>query len=386
VARPLKFSIVIPYKDRLDTAKLVLASLIDQTMDPAEFEVIVGVLEYSPAYVEMCRNLTGKLKIVSVLSAVDWNVGHARNLAMRHASGEVLLLLDADMMIPPNLLQSLYERYFAGGRNVCVLGQAVDYRSATDVHHTEALDYEDYRPRLAELAVTHGLRDDRRWMPAELPLPWAVVWTCVVALPTTTVRHHDLTFDEVFRGWGSEDQEWGLRLGRTGTPIVRGEDIYAIHLPHKRDAGANAESLRVNQRYFLTKWPLLEVELVYALEWKDANRVYADICRDIASVTGDPGRSLGIARGAVDGRDVLLVGGVMAGGDWTGDLSPADLFDDGEPIDMLPLTGIGLPYPDRSVGEIRILPPILALRKANRELVLREAHRVCDRVVYPVVR
>ena len=88
------FSIVIPYKQRLDNIRLCFESLAEQTLDSSQFEVLVGAMEYSPEYVALCREFTGRLTIVSVLSDAPWQITHARNLAMRQASGQVMVQLD----------------------------------------------------------------------------------------------------------------------------------------------------------------------------------------------------------------------------------------------------------------------------------------------------
>jgi hypothetical protein len=78
-----RFSIVIPYKQRLDNLRLVLASLAEQTLDSSRFEVLIGAMEYSPEFVAVCREFTDRLALTAVLSAEEWNLCHARNLAIR---------------------------------------------------------------------------------------------------------------------------------------------------------------------------------------------------------------------------------------------------------------------------------------------------------------
>lgn len=380
----LKVSIVIPYKQRLDTLKVVFAALADQTMDMAQFQVIVGVMEYSPEYLKLCRRFTDKLNVISVLTTEEWNVSRARNLALAHVSGRVTLIMDADIAVPATFLDDLYDRYFAAGREVCVIGQPVNYGSRLALDKPEVRPYSHYRQRLADLATARGLRKDPRWQPETLPLIWSAVWTGLVALPTGSVRRHSLLFDEGFRGWGVEDQEWGYRIAAAGIPIVRGTDVYGLHLPHVRDNAANDVASLRNLRHFLRKWPELGVELVVALKWSGANPVYHEVSRNLDEVVAAAGHHLGVARGRINGVDTLLIGAPVEGGPVSGDSNPGDHFDDGAPEEALPLIGFALPYPDRSIDACRVLPPILALSPPYREAVLREAHRVCTRIVAPV--
>ncbi|MBB5078752.1 glycosyltransferase family 2 protein [Nonomuraea endophytica] len=364
------FSIVIPYKQRLRNIRAVFTSLAEQTLAADRFEVVVGALEYCEEYVAACREFAGRLNIVSVLSDAAWNVSHARNLAMRQASGQVTVILDADMALPAGLLERLYLDHFARGQNVCVLGQAVGYSGKESVEEVTALPYSHYREVLARIE-REGAEPDVRWGVRPLPLPWALVWSGLVALPTATVRGHDLAFDEGFQGWGAEDQEWGWRIHASGTPIVLGDRVYGLHLPHRRDAPANFACFRANRRYFLAKWPCLEVEVYRAYDFAEANRRFDDIRREVVEM----GVDLCCLRGSVGGRDVLLVGATAADG---------AVFDGGVPSDTLPLVGFALPYPDGDVGECRVMAPILRLGAASRETVLKEAERVAARVVAPV--
>jgi glycosyltransferase involved in cell wall biosynthesis len=123
----VKFSVVIPYRKRLDNIRVVFESLAGQTMDPSQFEVIVGAIEYSEEFVKLCADFTDRLTIVTVMRAGEWNVCRARNLAMRQVSGQVIVILDADMAIPPALLERLNGEYFTLGREICVLGRAAGY-------------------------------------------------------------------------------------------------------------------------------------------------------------------------------------------------------------------------------------------------------------------
>lgn len=390
----VKISVVVPYKQRLDTFRVTLAALADQTMDPAQFQVIVGVMEYSTEYLELCRQFTDRIQVISVLTTEDWNVSRARNLALAHASGQVTLLMDADIAVPAPFLEDLYGRYFAAGREVCVIGQPVNYGSRLVPDTAEVQPYSHYRRQLADLQAVRGLRSDPRWQPETLPLMWSVVWTGMVALPTASIRRHGLLFDDGFRGWGLEDQEWGLRIAAAGIPIVRGTDVYGLHLPHVRDNAANDETWLVNMRHLLRKWPRLDVELVVALKWSGANPVYHEIRRELDEVVAATGHHLGVARGLINGVDTLLIGasvdggpvsgGPVRGGPVSGGPGPGEHFDGGEPDEALPLVGFALPYPDQCIDACRVLPPILTLSAQHREAVLREAHRVCTRVVAPV--
>jgi hypothetical protein len=389
------FSVVIPYKQRLESITAVFAALADQTMDHARFEVIVGAMEYSEEYVAACREYTDRLTLISVLEDAPWNVGHARNLGIRQAGGDVIVFMDADMIPPAHMLQTLYDKYFADNQNVCVLGQALGYSCVVEdvgkgtglvmasVDNVEAQPYSHFRDLITSLQAIDGVWVDDRTVLDSVPLPWALCWSGLVALPAATVRKHDLYFDEGFRGWGSEDQEWGYRIHATGTPLVLGQDVYAMHLPHARQGSTNTESYRANSSYFLTKWPCLEVEVTRAYGWEEGNRVYPQVRAEVAAAVAEPAHTLGVVRGLSRGTELVVVGAEVDSERRTTNPGITDLFDEASTVDVLPLAGLALPYPDKGVDECRVLPSILSLSSRYRDTVLAEAGRVAANVVAP---
>lgn len=384
-----KFSIVIPYKQRLDNIKLAFSALAEQTMDRSEFEVIIGALENSPEFTTVCEEFSDRLDIVTVMSGVEWNICHARNLALRHMSGQVLVVLDADMIVPPRFLENLYTRYFQHGQQICVVGQMIGYDDVIrrDVEAVEVLPFSDYRKVLAKLETEGNVQLDSRWTPeyasAFARFPWVYACGALVAVPAAIVKEHGLTYEEGFRGWGPEDQEWARRVSLTGTPIVLGEGVYGVHLPHPRNQVDQSETEIVNWRYYLAKWPVLDVEMAIAYEQLEADRLYPDAAREVAAAVPADGQRMGVVRGTVNGRSVLLMGAAID----TESHAPASwidaMFDEHAPREVLPLAGLALPYTDQSVDEIRVLAPVLELSERFRDTVLREAERVAVKVVAP---
>ncbi|GIF14160.1 glycosyltransferase family 2 protein [Actinoplanes teichomyceticus] len=363
-----RISVVVPYRQRADNLRLALSALAEQTLAADGFEVVVGAMEYSDEYLDVCREFTDRLPIVSVLSARPWQVGQARNLALRQATGDVVVLMDVDMALPPRCLEDLWERHFAYGQNVCVVGQMIDYDNNTgDVTAVDVLPYEHYRKVLADLEAT-GPGDQDPRLSARHVIPWSFAWTALIALPRSLIVDNGLWFDLGFHGYGVEDLEWAYRVGRTGTPIVMGREFFGVHLPHVRSVAANKRTEAPNYRYFLAKWPGPDVELACAFGDFEANERYTGFRRALAEVTGRPGGTLTVVRGVVDGRSEL-VAGVVPG---TTGVLPAGATD----VQVLPLAGLALPYPDGGVDRCRVLDPVHALPEPYRERILAEVRRV----------
>ncbi|EPJ38525.1 hypothetical protein STAFG_4391 [Streptomyces afghaniensis 772] len=207
-----KFSIVIPYKQRLDNIRLCFESLAEQSLEKGEFEVLVGVMEYSPEYVALCQEFTDRLTVVSVLSGDEWQITRARNMAMRQASGQVMVQLDADMALPPRFLENLYRKHFAYGQNVCVIGQMIGYdNNNSDVDDVDVRPFGHYREKLAELDAADEVRMDMR-LQVDHVVPWAFAWTALIALPTALVVENDLISTRTSVGTA-----WRISSGRTAS-------------------------------------------------------------------------------------------------------------------------------------------------------------------------
>ncbi len=101
-------------------------------MDRSRFKVIVGAIEYSGEFIRICQEFTCRLTIITVMSAGEWNICRVRNLAIRQASGEVIVILDAGMAIPPALLDRLSDEFYTQGREICVLGRGAGYDDIAD--------------------------------------------------------------------------------------------------------------------------------------------------------------------------------------------------------------------------------------------------------------
>ncbi|MEV4276719.1 glycosyltransferase [Actinoplanes xinjiangensis] len=355
MSEPL-ISVVIPYRDRAANLRLALSALADQTLPAGDFEVVLGVLDDDGGHAAVCREFAGRLDVVTVTSARPWQVGAARNLALRQATGAVVVLMDVDMVLPPRCLADLWDRHFSYGQRICVVGQMIDYDNNTgDVTSVDVQPYEHYRKILADLETTGtGDRDPR--MTADHVIPWSFAWTALIALP----RDLAAGFDPAFQGYGVEDLEWAYRVVRGGTPVVMGPGFFGVHLPHLRSVAANRRTEAPNYRYFLRKWPGLDVELACAFGDFEANGHYRDLRPSAGGLT--------VVHGRVEGRAHLVVG-VPPG---SGPVLPATATE----VETLPLVGLALPWEDGSVDRSIVLEPISALPDPYRERVLAEVRRV----------
>jgi glycosyltransferase involved in cell wall biosynthesis len=376
----VKLSVCIPYKARLDNLKIALEALARQTMSAADFEVIIGAMEYSTELTAACAAFGDRLNLITVCSSREFHIPRARNLAMHSATGEVIVQIDADTMLAPDALRRLYALCFAFGQRVCAVGQVVGYDNNEDgdIDSVELRPYDEHLAALKEMTASPDWPADPRFR-VDHNIPWAFAWTGLIALPAAAVASDQLYFDESFRGWGNDDLEWGYRVCASGIPIVLRPDIYALHLPHARNATANRLTGRANADRFLRKWPERDVELVYLAGDTRANGLWPAYRAALAEASG--AAAFGVAVGAVDGGAALLIGVPLDGADHPLGREHLARFDVPADVAILPLTGFALPYEAGEVASCRIGPRIQRLPARYRDAVLAEAERVAHRVV-----
>ncbi|GAA0732792.1 glycosyltransferase family 2 protein [Dactylosporangium roseum] len=380
--RKPKLSLIIPYERRLDNLKLALQGLLNQTMDPAEFEVVIGTTKYDEDFVVACDKAARHLNLVTVMTHERFEIPRARNMAMRQASGAVTVNMDADTLLPPDALERLYERHFAFGQNACIVGQVLGYGNNYDgdVRHVESEPFEIWQKRLEEMRSTTDQPLDPRFTTDHV-IPWSFAWTGLIALPTVLVREHDLYFDESFVGWGVDDIEWGYRIAATRAPIVLRKDVYALHLPHVRDTAANFVTEAASYRQFLRKWPGPDVELAAAFSDFEANDLYLDFLAELRSALPGGADLLGTVRVTVEGAAVAFLGVPLDSAHRIVDPDVRRAAVSATDVEVLPLVGMAVPFDDASVTECRVLPTVRDLSGRYREKVMATARRLAPSVV-----
>lgn len=219
---PPRLSILVPTYDR-DIRPLAAELLAGMAAlpEPAQVELLV-LIDGNPALrdQEQILNQAAAQGLAAGLAPSARNLGRAeaRNTLARLARGEILLFLDAD---------SLPDRpdFVARALAAAVEPQAVVCGGRTGQRL-------DPPPRDSLLFHTHSQK--REWISAEarnidpegnfLSANFQVGRALFLATP----------FDERFRGWGWEDTEWALRIGRVAR--MRHIDNSVSHMEYHRDA------------------------------------------------------------------------------------------------------------------------------------------------------
>lgn len=229
----MRASVIIPTYDRPELLGRVLACLAEQEGD-AVHEVLVCDDGSPSDTAAVLHPLEGRIPGLRLLWQPDlgFRAGQARNLGIRVASGDVLIFIDDDVLLPSDfVLQHLAAHVGAGnGRPARQIALGFRHRTHTAPAHTCPIREEmlsgDPDDRIETLGLDgHGL--DRS------PHPWFYVYSCNFSVTRTP----EVVFDEDFLGWGMEDLELGYRLWREGFKVVMAPLARVLHVedPHPRD-------------------------------------------------------------------------------------------------------------------------------------------------------
>lgn len=190
----MKVSVVIATRDRAALLAGALASLRAQAGAPA-FEMVVVDNGSSDATAAVARDGGAVL-----VHEAEPNRGRARNAGVAAASGELVLFVDDDVVVPPFFVAAHVRAHAAAREPHVVTGPIVNVPSAGD------------RP-----------------VPTWLNASNAFFCTCNVSLPKATFDAVG-GFDAAFDQYGWEDTELGVRLRAAGVKRRFAWDAYLWHI------------------------------------------------------------------------------------------------------------------------------------------------------------
>jgi GT2 family glycosyltransferase len=162
-------------------------------------------------------------------------------MAARH---EVILFLDADILVPAGLIREVLAAVQEHGPRAMVF---VPRRDVTGEGGRPCKPARGDSPRLSGAYMRYAVGGCRQ------PL-WARQTSHCFAAAQKFLRSAG-GWDVRFVGWGEEDTELFYRLWRMGGKIVTLRGVTVSHLAHPVDHEANFDSFSRNARYFMEKHP-----------------------------------------------------------------------------------------------------------------------------------
>ncbi len=381
-----RISVCIPYFKRAQNLALALQALARQTTPLDTIEVVIGAMGADASCMPPSFAAPEMLRVTCAISREPFQISHARNLAMRAATGDLIVQMDADTFLAPDALERLSAASLAPAGGACCVGRVLGYdNNATDrADSPPPATHDALAGQLARLRAGGQPGADLRFG-EEVHIPWAFVWTGLVAIPRTHVTDHDLYFDENFVGWGVDDLEWGYRIAASGVAIRLCSDAVGLHLPHTRSVADNKVHESRNMRRLVAKWQTEDAELVGAFNDIEANRLlvrYQTARRALIQDSGWSDLTCLEVRGA-DRCSVLLAVPVLADGSL--DLDFAGGMDaTADPL-RYRLTGLALPLADGSADEVWLGPGWHGFPEPFRGRMLAEARRIASAGLEPLV-
>lgn len=192
----LRCSVAIPTYQRADLVRRALEALAQQTLSPADFEVLISIDGSEDGTRELVESFAAPYRL-RALWQPNRGAAAARNAALRQTAGKVVVFLDDDMAPAPGCLEAhvgAHER----APNVCVMGPVpveVDASSPPHVRYV-ASRFSDHMVKLSSAS-------------------YSIVMTDFYS-GNFSIRRQALLqvggFDEDFHGYANEDLELYVRL------------------------------------------------------------------------------------------------------------------------------------------------------------------------------
>jgi chondroitin synthase len=272
-AYTLSASIIIPVYNRSIEVDFVLAGLVHQTYPKHLMEIVIAddgsQEDISLVYKKYEQHFTIKYCRQDDLG---YRLAEARNMGVRHASHDNIIILDSDA-IPNEELVEKYMQFFHVNRNIAMFGLR-HYVSVAHLHP-------DHYARNKSLIQTAQKIRSENTLTAVASDGYSADWREEHIAKSNNAKDEKLAyrflvgancafsrevFDRVggyceeFRAWGFEDQEFGYRLLREGSYFIAVQNNYVYHqepLAGKNDTDRKLGAA-VTKPLFVEKCPFIQ--------------------------------------------------------------------------------------------------------------------------------
>lgn len=203
----MRISVVIPTHNRKEILKECLLALFGQDFKKSDYEIIIvddGSTDYTPDFLKRMQ----KKSPVDFSFHVQKNSGQgvARNLAVKHAKGDIVLLIGDDIIATPQLLRE-HNRVHAAypEENAAVLG-FITWHPKIEI--TPLMRFMEKGGAIFGRFGGHQFAFDL--LEGKETADYRFFYTSNISLKRPVLLNHK--FDPWFSGYGWEDIELGHRL------------------------------------------------------------------------------------------------------------------------------------------------------------------------------
>ena len=237
--QPLPISIVIPVYNRIDMLRRTIAMLTHQSYPLHLLEIIIADDGSNDNPEQLIEEFQEFFEINYVRQKDEgYRLSHVRNLGVRSARYENIIILDCDMAPTPNLVR-IYAKWLALDKKVILIGHR-RYVDANNIPPKEVMKSPAVMLELPPVATKNAVmkrspsKDWREDIYLETnnlkdsPHPFRASSCGNVAFHRRVFQHAG-EFDENFTAWGAEDNEFGYRVFNQGYYFVPLLDAIGMH-------------------------------------------------------------------------------------------------------------------------------------------------------------
>jgi len=243
-----RVSIVIPTHNRANRLERVVRRVMAQDVPAGTFEVLLIDSRSSDETPAVVERLVAQNRSLRGFRCEQPGAAAARNIGLHESRGEMIVLLDDDILVAPDFLRRVLAAHRRHPGHV-LLGRIVaPWDDCVDPFHRYLLQAEDVN--------RYDFRDP-------LDVPATHFYTGCVGIPRSALG--ELRFDDRFCVYGVEDIEFGYRLlsGGLRMAYVPGIDVWHDYYPRYREFRTKKFKAGYSLGYFLRQHPHLAPRFLF---------------------------------------------------------------------------------------------------------------------------
>lgn len=232
-----KYSFIIPaYQSKVMLKNSLEAINFLEGYPKEKFEVIVvddGSMDGTKDFIKGV-NRNYELKYVYLERCEDSCRSRARNLGMKNAEGEILIFIDADIIIRKDYLKEV-ERYYCTNNEFVLVGPRImiphdiTYETVQSGQVFEEFTFDCSRDELHEFR--YGVFNELSYNASAIMYPFLYGQSCNLAVPKKWLEKVN-GFDEDLKAWGLEDIEAVYKLWKEGLKFYINSKLEVLHQFH----------------------------------------------------------------------------------------------------------------------------------------------------------
>lgn len=286
----MKYSLIIPTRNRENNLACCLMALLMQTYSAKYWEVIIADESDRMAW-QIIGAYRGQLNIRYFWQRAEiGNPGPAKNVAARIAVGEALIFLDSDVILNNNALASYdelhteYPEAIICGRYDWLLPMRITPdKVAKDFHKVVSNGFPKTIPSPGPLPGV-----DPRWRDVSVPAwdkpsrlsssgkPFSLAMFGGNTLVPKALFEKSGGFDPNIKGHGGEDNMLGWRMFEIGAEAMFTDRTIGWHIHHERNQAQNDIDVRRNIAYIESRYR--EFHVKYGIIADTENKIV--YCKD----------------------------------------------------------------------------------------------------------